>query len=179
MAITRVCFTRANMSDNHDAIMAFLGTLPSGLTLDSNNNLRASLPGVTDPVAVCTGTNGSGAMLFDYGFSTSNGLMVARWDGAAAFVIAASNIGTTAAIGKSYNSSVINALDLTNSDGSFTLNGTQVAADITSFTPIVLGDHTYAPKCFACNTAQCGGTAFQMIAGGRSFAYSGLIALED
>lgn len=179
MAITRVCFTRANLSDNHDAIMEFLGTLPSGLTLDADNNLRASLPGVTDPVAVCTGTNGSGAIYFDYGFSTSNGLMVARRDGGAAFVITTSNLGTTAAIGKSYGSSAINALDLTNSDGSFALNGSQNTADITSFTPIVLGDHTYAPKCFACNLAQCGGTAFQMIAGGRSFAYSGLIALED
>lgn len=179
MAITRVCFTMANMSDNHDAIMAFLGTLPSGLTLDSNNNLRATLPGVANPVAVCTGPNGSGDMYFDYGFSTSNGLMVARQDGAAAFVITTSNLGTTAAIGKSYSASNINALDLSNSDGSFSLDGTQITADITSFVPIVLGDHTYAPKCFACNTVQCGGRAFQMIAGGRSFAYSGLIALED
>ena len=179
MAITRVCFTRANLSDNHDAIVEFLGALPSGLTLDANNNLRASLPGVTDPVAVCTGTNGSGAIYFDYGFSTSNGLMVARQDGNAAFVITTSNAGTTAAIGKGMSSSAINALDLTNSDGSFSLSGSQTTADITSFTPIVLGDHTYAPKCFACNLAQCGSTAFQMIAGGRSFAYSGLIALED
>lgn len=177
MAITRVCFTRANMSDNHDAIMAFLGTLPSGLTFDANNCLYATLPGVTDPVDVCKIS--SGGMLFDYGFTTSNGLMVARQDGNAAFVITTSNLGTTAAIGKSYSASNINALDLSNSDGSFSLNGTQITADITSFVPIVLGDHTYAPKCFACNTVQCGGRAFQMIAGGRSFAYSGLIALED
>ena len=177
MAITREVFTRANVPDNHAAIMAFLGTLPSGLTFDANNCLYATLPGVTDPVAVCKIS--SGAMYFDYGFSTSNGLMVARQDGNAAFVITTSNLGTTAVIGKSYSETGINAYDLSNSDGSFSLNGTQITADITSFVPIVLGDHTYAPKCFACNTVQCGGWAFQMIAGGRSFAYSGLIALED
>ena len=183
MAIERVCFDGSSVEANNAEIVDFLGTLPSGLTMSSTNQFTAT---PLNGNAVTIGTNNT---IYWYGFRTSHGVMVTgRTQSTASYgilsvIITESNLGSDGVIGLTSVSGAapeIHAIDLTYSETDYAWSsGQQKFARLTSFTPVVFGTRTYAPHCFWCRDAQNQHVACQMIAGGRSFAYTGRIALED
>lgn len=184
MAIERVIFSMASLEENNADVLDFIGTLPEGLTMDSNNQAFATLPGLT---ATAMYAMPSGNLLFSYGFRTSNGLMLTTRNSPAStigcsLVITSSNDGTVAVMGLTRTSGSgsfgLKAFDLTNSTTTDYSTVSIQERDITSFKPVVLNNGTYTPNCYLCHEFQarfCG----TIMVGGRSFAYNGLMALED
>ena len=183
MAIERVCFDVSSVEANNAEIADFLGTLPSGLTMSSTNQFTAT---PLNGNAVTIGVNNT---IYWYGFRTSHGVMITGGTqstasyGIPSVIITESNLGSDGVIGITYVGgypSDIHAIDLTYSETDYAWSaGHQKFARLTSFTPVVFGTRTYAPHCFWCRDAQNQHVACQMIVGGRSFAYTGRIALED
>lgn len=184
MAIERVIFSMASLAENNADVLDFIGTLPEGLTMDSNNQAFAELPGLT---ATEMYSMPSGNLLFSYGFRTSNGLMLTTRNSpvstiGCSLVITSSNDGTVAVMGlvkvSGSGSFGFKAFDLTNSTTTDNSAVSIQQRDITSFKPVVLNNGTYTPNCYLCHEYQghfCG----TIMVGGRSFAYDGLMALED
>lgn len=182
MAIERVCFDGSSVAANNAEILDFIGTLPSGLTVSSTNQFTAT---PLDGNAVTIGPNN---IIYWYGFRTSHGVMITgKPNGSATYgifsvIITKSNLGSDGVIGLTDMSGAtdIHAIDLTYSETDYKWGAAQQKfARLTSFTPVVFGTRTYAPHCFWCRDAQNQYVACQMIVGGRSFAYTGKIALED
>ena len=186
MAIERVIFDQSSVAANNAEILDFIGTLPSGLTVSSNNQFKVTGIGSSGLVVADADTT------YSLGFRTSHGVLITQSyssssSGSSPFIVlTTTNLGTDAVIattgaGGTGDGRTIHMIDLEYSISDYSMrSGTQKNALITSFLPIVLGTRSYTPHCFFCLNAQdMGFVACQMIVGGRSFAYSGKVALED
>ena len=182
MAIERVIFDQSSVAANNAEILDFIGTLPSGLTVSSTNQFKVTGIGSSGLVVADADTT------YSLGFRTSHGILLTQSYSSSAdigspfVVLTTTNLGTDAVIGTTGTSGrVIHMIDLEYSISDYSIaTSTQKNALITSFLPIVLGTRSYTPHCFFCLNAQDRGfVACQMIVGGRSFAYSGKVALED
>ncbi|MBQ1538494.1 MAG: hypothetical protein IIZ73_09295 [Ruminococcus sp.] len=183
MAIERVIFDQSSIAANNAEILDFIGTLPSGLTVSSTNQFKVTGIGPSGNDLVVADANTS----YSLGFRTSHGVLITQSYSSSSsssspfIVLTTTNLGTDAVIATTGNTRSIHMIDLEYSINDYSMeSGTQKNALITSFMPIVLGTRSYTPHCFFCLNAQDWGfVACQMIVGGRSFAYSGKVALED
>lgn len=185
MAIERVIFDQSSVAANNAEILDFIGTLPSGLTVSSTNQFKVTGIGQSGNDLVVADANTS----YSLGFRTSHGVLITQSYSSSSsssspfIVLTTTNLGTDAVIATTTSGSArtIHMIDLEYSISDYSMeSATQKNALITSFLPIVLGTRSYTPHCFFCLNAQDWGfVACQMIVGGRSFAYSGKVALED
>ena len=179
--IERVIFDQSSIAANNAEILDFIGTLPSGLTVSSTNQFKVTGIGSSGLVVADANTS------YSLGFRTSHGVLITQSyssssSGSSPFIVlTTTNLGTDAVIATTGDARTIHMIDLEYSISDYSMgSGTQKNALITSFMPIVLGTRSYTPHCFFCLNAQDQGfVACQMIVGGRSFAYSGKVALED
>ena len=186
MAIERKIFEYYDTWANNVAeVVDWIGTLPSGLVIDS--------AGIT--VTLANGrqitAGGDSYSVYRYGYKTSNGIMLTTANTCAVMIITPTNKGSTAVIFRQYTggstpgsrNTSYHALDLTYTTQDYYdigLGGSWApkASDITAFLPVVCGGGTYTPKLFAC----CGRQYTEygtMLAGGKQYAYDGFMALED
>ena len=185
MAIERKIFEYYDTWANNVAeVVDWIGTLPSGLVIDS--------AGITVTLAngrqITAGGNDSSA--YRFGYKTSNGIMLTTVNTNAVMIITSTNKGSTAVIFRQYTTGSgstsrntnYHALDLTYTTEDYNNIGNYFwcpkMSDITAFLPVVCGGGTYTPKLFACCARQY--TEYgTMLAGGKQYAYDGFMALED
>lgn len=181
MAIERFLLDRDTQQKNVESILDFIGSdLPDGVTITIDSGriyVKASSARMSWAAVISeTGNN----QVYTYGYRTSKGVMITTRGSDYYFAVTKSNLGTDAVIGRQAGATGIHALDLTYSNIDSLISISQVQRDITSFTPIVLSQGTYTPYCYICHEAQNNSlVACTMMAGGKTFAYSGLVALED
>lgn len=192
MAVTRTLLDVSSVAANVAACLEFIGDLlpenvsiteviPSGTTGRNQILITATPDHMTDAVTVCNmNTTSWDNNVFHYGFKTPNGVMIAHRTNGGLFVVTASNLGGAAVVGKTPGTSAnVVALDMENSYNNAGLGWSQYQRDITSFTPVVLSQGSYTPNCYICREAQNNNLVpCTMMVGARTFAYSGIIALE-
>lgn len=187
MAIERKIFEYYDTWANNVAeVVDWIGTLPSGLIMDSTG-VTITLP---NGKQINEGVSADNYYTpYRYGYKTSNGILLTTVNAYAVMIITPTNKGSTAIVfrlsgtGSPTNRNTLyHAIDLTYSTQDYNNIGNSFwcpkASDITAFLPVVCGGGTYTPKLFAC----CGRQYTEygtMLAGGKQYAYDGFMALED